>query len=87
MFILSISVYTVKRRMMGNIDQEVIKRVLSSNIALQNILLAGNKVIFTPLGRMLSSDEKNAIEWRKPLLKIGDYQYLICIIMPIWTID
>jgi len=73
MFILSISVYTVKRRMMGNIDQEVIKRVLSSKIALQNILLASNKVIFTPLGRMLSSDEKNAIEWRKPLLKISDY--------------
>ena len=62
MFILSISVYTVKRRMMGNIDQEVIKRVLSSNIALQNILLASNKVIFTLLGRMLSSDEKNAID-------------------------
>ena len=47
---------------MGNIDQEVIKRVLSSKIALQNILLASNKVIFTPLGRMLSSDEKNAID-------------------------
>ena len=47
---------------MGDIDQEVIKRVLSSNIALQNILLASNKVIFTLLGRMLSSDEKNAID-------------------------